>query len=220
MFRSLILVCLILFLMRSFCSCRCSGFDHQIGRRYSHLTQRLMQAVHAGCFSSHFFRRRRQVKHPGARNGQNDPRSPCAIILRLEMDLPDRDLLCRRGVSTLFFSSPAARFSQDFVLLLAAVSAFLCGGIIQETNEHPVNNKPKKEASVAAKNVFASDRPKTRGDERNDTNRTMLRNSNKAQWQGLSQQPLQWSVKQKKKKNDDRVTAQVKWTRASSNRNR
>lgn len=62
--RSFIFVCLILFLMRSFCTRLCSGLPHQIGRLYSHFTQRLMQAPQDGCCSSHFFRRRRQVKQP------------------------------------------------------------------------------------------------------------------------------------------------------------
>lgn len=66
--RSCILVCLILFLMRSFWILRCSAFPHQIGRLYSHFTHRFTQAPQEGCFSSHFFRRRRHVKQPNAGN--------------------------------------------------------------------------------------------------------------------------------------------------------
>jgi len=62
--RSSILVCLILFLIRSFWSLLCSGFPHHTGRLYSHRTHRLTQALQAGWFSSHFFRRRRHVKQP------------------------------------------------------------------------------------------------------------------------------------------------------------
>lgn len=86
-FRSLIFVCLILFLISSFWRLRCSGFPHQIGRLYSHWTRRLLQALQEGCFSSHFFRRRRHVKQPVGQHRAFEQ-------TQLFSDLPERDLLC------------------------------------------------------------------------------------------------------------------------------
>jgi hypothetical protein len=58
------LVLLITVLMSSFCFLRCSLLLHHIGRLYSQLRPRCLHALHLGLASSHFFRRRRHVKHP------------------------------------------------------------------------------------------------------------------------------------------------------------
>lgn len=89
--RSFILVCLILFLTISFWNFLSSALAHQMGRLYSHFTQRLIQAEQDGCFSSHFLRRRRQVKQP-------EGISPCpaypAANPCIEANIPERDRLC------------------------------------------------------------------------------------------------------------------------------
>lgn len=56
----------ILFLMLSFCNFRCSLLLHHIGLLYSHFNPRCLHALHCPFPSSHFFRRKRQVKQPVA----------------------------------------------------------------------------------------------------------------------------------------------------------
>lgn len=89
--RSFILVCLILFLTISFWNFLSSALAHQMGRLYSHFTQRLIHAEQDGCFSSHFLRRRRQVKQP-------EGISPCPAYLAAypcnTANIPERDRLC------------------------------------------------------------------------------------------------------------------------------
>jgi len=58
------LVSLMSNLMSSLCFLRRSTSGHQLGRLYSQLTERCWQALQDGFPSSHFFRRRRHVKHP------------------------------------------------------------------------------------------------------------------------------------------------------------
>ena len=50
--------------MVSLCWRRCSLLLHHIGLLYSHLRPRWRQALQAALPSSHFLRRKRQVKHP------------------------------------------------------------------------------------------------------------------------------------------------------------
>ena len=90
--RSLILVCLILFLMRSFWILLWSALPHQIGRLYSHLTFKLTQAPQEGCFSSHFFRRRRHVKQPV--RGDKPPLGQPSAQCHPGSHVPERDRLC------------------------------------------------------------------------------------------------------------------------------
>ena len=71
---------LMMFLITSFCCLRCSLLLHHIGRLYSHFNPRCLQARHEGFPSSHFFLRRRHVKHP-AHNCQQK-KSPSAGSLQ------------------------------------------------------------------------------------------------------------------------------------------
>lgn len=61
---SLSLVRLMMFLMISFWARLCSLLLHHIGLLYSHLRPKCLQARHEDFPSSHFFLRRRHVKHP------------------------------------------------------------------------------------------------------------------------------------------------------------
>jgi hypothetical protein len=61
---SLSFVRLMMFLMTSFWFRLCSLLLHHIGRLYSHFRPRCLHARQEDFPSSHFFRRRRHVKHP------------------------------------------------------------------------------------------------------------------------------------------------------------
>ena len=61
---SLSLVRLMMFFIISFWFRRCSLLLHHMGRLYSHLSPRCLHARQDGLPSSHFLRRRRQVKQP------------------------------------------------------------------------------------------------------------------------------------------------------------
>lgn len=166
--RSFIFVCLIMFLTFSFWRLRWSALAHHAGRLYSHLTHRLIQALQAGCFSSHFLRRRRQVKQPYHEKGlaMHEAEEVCrASMSPMRCSLPERDRLCILTADFSIVPTGVPSLEDDteesmlafFIATLAADDFFFdAAGIVACTRRHYQN------ASRPAE-VIAKDRTQSSG---------------------------------------------------------
>src|SRR5690242_122651 len=77
---------LMMFLMTSFWFLLCSLLLHHTGLLYSHLRPRCLQARHEFFPSSHFFRRRRHVKHPAMQLAKRSAGTdPCMEVERVAL---------------------------------------------------------------------------------------------------------------------------------------